>query len=105
VIAVVARLKVQDGKADEFEAAAKEMVAAVGKAEAGRTLMYTLHRTKDDPNTFVFYEQYADEGALAAHRGTEHMAAFGATIRGLLDGRPEIVQYEPVASLNNPSPR
>lgn len=100
MIAIVAKLTTQDGKADEFEMAAKEMVAAVARAEAGRTLMYTLHRAKDEPNTFVFYEQYADEDALAAHRATEHMAAFGGKIRGLLDSRPEIVQYTPVTSLD-----
>ena len=100
MIAVVAKLTVQDGKAEEFEAAAREMVAAVGRAEAGRTLMYSLHRAKDDPNVFIFYEQYADEDALAAHRTTEHMAAFGGKIRGLLAGRAEITRLEPVTSLD-----
>ena len=99
MIVVVARLKVQDGKAEEFAAAAKEMVASVTTAESGRTLMYALHQAKDDPNTFVFYERYADEDALAAHRTTEHMAAFGGKLRGLLDGRPEVTQLDPVAGV------
>jgi quinol monooxygenase YgiN len=100
MIAVVATLKVQDGKAEEFAAAAREMVAAVARAEAGRTLMYTLCRSQSDPNTFVFMEQYADADALAAHGTTEHMAAFGGTIRGLLAGRPEIVRLDPVVALD-----
>jgi quinol monooxygenase YgiN len=100
VIAITAKLTVQDGKGDEFEAAAREMVAAVAQAEAGRTLMYSLHRAKDDPNVFLFYEQYADEDALAAHGKTEHMAAFGGKIRGLLAGRGEIARYELVTALD-----
>lgn len=99
MITVLAKLKVQDGKDEAFEAAAREMVAAVGREEAGRTLMYTLHRVSDDPTTFVFYEQYADEDALAAHRSTPHMAAFGGAIRELLAGRPEISRIEPVTGL------
>lgn len=99
MIAVVATLKVQDGQGDAFAAAASEMVAAVKEHEAGRTLAYTLHRVQDDPNTFIFYEQYADADALAAHGTTEHMRAFGGKIRTLLDGRPQIQRLEPVTSL------
>src|SRR5262245_47077455 len=99
MIAVVAKLKVQDGKADEFEAAAREMVASVAQAEAGRALMYTLHKAADDPHTFYFYEQYADADALAAHGTTPHMAVFGGKIRGLLDGRPEITRLQPVTAV------
>jgi quinol monooxygenase YgiN len=99
VIAIVAKLTVKDGKADEFEAAAREMVKAVGTAEAGRALMYSLHRSKDDPNVFLFYEQYADDDAIAAHGKTEHMAAFGGKIRDLLGGRAEVSRYEVVTGL------
>ena len=100
MIAIVAKLKVQEGKGEEFEAAARQMVAAVAREEAGRTLMYTLHRAQGDPSTYVFYEQYADADALAAHGKTEHMAAFGGAIRGLLAGRPEIERLDPVTSLD-----
>lgn len=99
MIAVVATLTVNEGKGEEFEAAAKEMVAAVARAEAGKTLMYTLHRAPDRPNTYLFYEQYADDDALAAHRTTAHMAAFGARLRGVVAGRAEIQMLESVASL------
>lgn len=99
MIAVVATLKTLDGKGDDFAAAARQMIAAVAQHEAGRTLMYTLHRSQADPNTFVFYEQYADAEALAAHGQTEHMRAFGGAIRGLLDGRPDIQRFDLVAQL------
>jgi quinol monooxygenase YgiN len=101
MIAVVATLKVQDGKGDEFIAAAKEMVAAVTRAEQGRTLLYTLQRAQDDPNTFVFYEQYADADALTAHGATDHMKTFGGALRGLLDGRPQIQRFDVVTALGS----
>ncbi|MFN8557311.1 MAG: putative quinol monooxygenase [Dehalococcoidia bacterium] len=99
MIAVIARLKVREGMAGEFEAAARDMVAAVARAEAGRCLMYTLHRSVEEPNGYVFYEQYADAAALESHGATEHMRAFGGRLRGLLDGRPQIERFDPVAAL------
>jgi quinol monooxygenase YgiN len=99
VIAIVAKLKVQEGKGEAFEAAAREMVRAVGQNETGRALMYTLCRAQDDPTTYYFIEQYADADAVAAHGKTEHMAAFGGAIRELLAGRPEVTRLEPVVGL------
>jgi|SRR5579875_1371748 len=99
MIAIVARLRTREGKAEEFIAAAREQIAAVRQHEAGKTLTYTLHRSASDPHLFLFYERYADEAALAAHGTTEHMKAFGARIRDLLDGRPEIERYETLVEL------
>ena len=38
--------------------------------------------------------------AMAAHRETPHMAAFGGKIGGMLAGRPEITRLDHVASLD-----
>jgi quinol monooxygenase YgiN len=35
-------------------------------------LMYVVHRSRDNPRLFMFYEQYVDEAALDAHRSSEH---------------------------------
>lgn len=99
MIGVVAKLKVQDGKGAEFEAAAKEMIGAVKRNESGKTLVYSLHRSQDDPTTYVFYELYTDADALAAHGTTDHMKAFGGKIGAVLAGRPEIERLDHVASL------
>lgn len=101
MIVVVARLKLLADKAEEFKAAAREQIAAVKQHEAGRTLMYSLHQSQQDPNLFLFYEQYADADALAAHGTTDHMRAFGGKLRGLLDGRPEIERFDFVAGFDN----
>jgi len=94
VITLVAKIRTLDGKADEFEAAAREQIGNVKANEAGKALVYTLHRSTEDTNLFMFYEQYSDADALAAHGATDHMKAFGGKLRGLLDGRPQIERYE-----------
>lgn len=99
MVGVVAKLRVQDGKGADFEAAAKDMIAAVKANEAGKTLVYSLHKSQADPNLYVFYELYAAPEALAAHGTTDHMKAFGGKIGGLLAGAPEIERLDVVASL------
>ncbi len=98
MIAVIAKLTVQEGKEEEFKAAGAEMVAAVKRHEAGRTLHYTFARSQKAPNEFYFLELYADDGALAEHGKTPHMGVFGGKIGGMLAGRPEITRLDPVAT-------
>ncbi len=100
MIAVVAKLTVQEGKGDEFKAAGAEMVAAVKANEAGRTLQYSLTQSQKAPNEFYFIESYADADAMAEHGKTPHMAAFGGKIGALLAGRPEITRLDIVATVD-----
>ena len=97
---VIAKLTVKEGSEEAFKAAGAEMVAAVKANEGGRTLMYTLAQDKKAANVFYFIESYADADALDAHGKTPHMAAFGGKIGGLLEGRPEIVRLDRVASVD-----
>jgi quinol monooxygenase YgiN len=98
LITVTAKLRVAEGKEQEFIAAAKKMVAAVKANEAGKTLSYDVYRSKTDPNLFMFIESYADDQAMADHGQTPHMAEFGGALRGggLTTSRPEIDRFEPV---------
>ena len=100
MIAIVAKLTVQEGKEEEFKAAGAEMVAAVKQNEAGRTLQYTLAQSQKTPNEFYFIEAYADGDAAGDHSKTAHMAAFGGKIGGLLAGRPEIIRLDTVATID-----
>lgn len=98
MLAIVAKLTVQEGKEEEFKTAGAEMVAAVAANEAGRTLQYTLTQSQKAPTEFYFIEMYADADAVGEHGKTAHMAAFGGKIGGLLAGRPEITRLDVVAS-------
>jgi quinol monooxygenase YgiN len=96
MIAVIAKLVVQEGQEEAFKAAGAEMVAAVRANEPG-TLQYTLVQSQKTANEFYFFEIYADADAQGAHRNTPHMTAFGGKIGGILAGRPEITLLNVVA--------
>lgn len=100
MIYAIATLKAVAGKEDELKAALTEMVGEVKAKEKGQTITYTLHVSEKDPTTFVMYEVYADADAFAAHGKTEHMAAFGGKLRGLLDGRVDVVKLNALASVD-----
>ena len=92
-VTVVAKLKVKPGSEQAFTSEAEKMIAHVTANEPG-TLTYVLNRSQSDPSQFLFYEIYADPGALALHGGSEPMQKFFGAVGGILDGRPEITMYE-----------
>ena len=46
-------------------------------------LMYIGHQSSEDPRKFMFYEQYKDQAALAAHRAATYFKQY---VIGGLDG-------------------
>ena len=72
-VAIVARVTVKEGKADEYIAAFAPLLAQAEK-EPG-TLLYAVHRSKDDPYVFWTTEVYADADAFAAHSASGAHAA------------------------------
>jgi (4S)-4-hydroxy-5-phosphonooxypentane-2,3-dione isomerase len=72
-VAIVARVTVKEGKADEYIAAFAPLLEQAEK-EPG-TLLYAVHRSKDDPHVFWTTEVYADDDAFAVHRTSEIHAA------------------------------
>ena len=91
VLTVVARLRAASGKGDALAALLVEQAAAVRASEPG-CLVYRMHRSTRDPDLFLFYEMYADEAALEAHRTAPHLAAFRQRRdrEGLTEGAVEI---------------
>jgi quinol monooxygenase YgiN len=90
---VIATLKVKEEKLEEAKGFLKQLSADTLAKEPG-TLAYTVHQRKDDPTTFVFYEKYESDQALAEHSG--NLKAVGAQFAALLAGAPEIVLLEEV---------
>lgn len=68
---LLARYHVEPGRGDEVEAALQKMAAAVARDEPG-CVLYRAARSVEEPDVFVLYEEYVDEGALLAHRETTH---------------------------------
>ena len=94
-IGVVATLKIQEGKAAEFDAFATELAKQVRANEPG-CLIYQLTKSRTEPNTYKFLEVYKDEAALAHHGGTDYFKAAGPKFGAVLAGRPEIDRLDGV---------
>jgi len=88
-IGVTAKLQVQAGKNQEFESIFKQLVAAVHANEEG-CLLYALHQSRDDTQTYIVLEQYADEAALQAHSKTDHYRNFGKELASCMAAAPKI---------------
>jgi quinol monooxygenase YgiN len=79
--------------------------AALAMAEATRTeagcLSYRFFADLQDPNTFLVFEEWESEAALAAHFQTPHMAAFQQALPRFLAGGLAIKRYvvESVAAM------
>jgi quinol monooxygenase YgiN len=72
-VAIVARVTVREGRTDEYVAAFLPLLEAAER-EPG-TVLYAVHRSKDEPCVFWTTEIYADEAAFAAHSASETHAA------------------------------
>ena len=90
---VVATIKVKEDKLEEAKAFFGKLAAEVRATEPG-TLVYVFHQRRDDPRTFVVYEKYESDKALALH--SQNLAAKGAEFRALLSAAPEIVLLEEI---------
>ena len=82
---VVARVKVKDGKAEDFLKIALPLVDAT-HGEDGN-LFYEVYRSPRDSNIFLFYEEYANDSAFDVHANSEHFKKFAAAV-------PEIIAEE-----------
>ena len=72
-VAIVAWVTVREGRAAEYVAAFAPLLEQAER-EPG-TLLYAVHRSKDDLLVFWTTEVYADETAFTAHSASETHAA------------------------------
>ena len=88
-IGVTAKLQVQTGKNKEFETIFKQLVSAVLESEKG-CLLYAFNQSRDDAQTYIILEQYANELALQEHTKTEHYLRLGSALAQFLAASPQI---------------
>lgn len=77
-------IRVKPGHEAEFERLFAELRLAMRQAEPG-CLLYSLLKSRTDPQSYIVHEQYADAVALAAHETSPHGAAYFPKIRAILD--------------------
>ncbi|MDY6903947.1 MAG: putative quinol monooxygenase [Thermodesulfobacteriota bacterium] len=94
---VTAKLTASEKDRDQVERILKNLVAEV-RAEEG-TLVYTLHRSQNDPNVFLFYEKYQDMDALVVHGGTDYFKAAMKDLAPLLAEKPVIEMFDEIDSI------
>ncbi len=87
MITVIATVRAAPGKGPELEADFKAYAAVVKANEPG-TLMYTLSRSREDPELYYALETYADEAAVQTHMANFQKRTGGA--EGVAAGPPQI---------------
>jgi quinol monooxygenase YgiN len=97
---IIASFRIIEGKESEAEEAMKKQADAVQSNEPG-ALAYIFNRNAKDPAQVTVFEVYADDDAVAAHRATEHMAAFGKLFGTIFDpGSVKIERQERIAGFS-----
>lgn len=91
MLIVTAKVRLQDGKAEEFIEAVRAMRPQVMQDPGA--VEYDLHRSANDPNEFLFYERYEGEEAFAYHLSTEHFKTLAGTIDPLMAAPGELGQW------------
>ena len=98
-IAIIARIRAAPGKDKLLASLLTEQAAAVRAAEPG-CMTYKLHQSRTDPCLFIFYEQYVDDAARAAHQDGAHMLTFRErrVSEGLVQGAVEVDVLVPLTN-------
>ena len=94
-IGVIATLKVQSGKGQEFETVFGELAGQVRANESGNKL-YQVFKSRKDADTYVVMEVYQDQAALDAHGKSDHFRAAGPKLGPTLAGRPDILYLDSI---------
>lgn len=81
-LTVIARIKAKPGKEQDLKAALELLIPPTLEEEG--CLNYDLHEGKDDPQLFVFYENWANKELHARHMRSPHLEDFKAKMDDLL---------------------
>jgi quinol monooxygenase YgiN len=87
-IGIIATIRVQPDKEEEFEGVFAELAPAVAANEPGNSY-YKLFRT-EEAGVYKVLECYDDDAAVEAHRASDHFRTLGAKLGPCLAGAPEI---------------
>lgn len=75
-LTVIAKLKARPGQEERLGAMLQALVAPT-RAEAG-CINYDLHRSHEDPATFIFHENWETRPLWEAHMNAPHLQQFSA---------------------------
>lgn len=95
MIVVVGRVSTDDAKRAELLEVAHK-VASASRQEAG-CIGYRIYEDTEQPNDFVFVEEWEGEEALQQHFRTGHIAEFMRAITATIVAAPD-VKFHQIAS-------
>jgi autoinducer 2-degrading protein len=95
MLIITAKITVREGTSERFLEAHRWMKTLVMQDPGA--ILYTLQRSAEDPNVFLFYEQYESEEAFAYHLSTEHFKVLSGKIDPLMAAPPEIAKWVEIA--------
>jgi quinol monooxygenase YgiN len=95
MIASTSTLKIQSGKAAEFETLVAAVTAKVRANEPGNVL-YQLTKSRADDNTYRFLELYKDQDAFTRHSQTEYYKDMMSKAASLLAAAPNVEMFDTV---------
>lgn len=83
-LTILAQITAVSGKEDLVRAELEKLVD-ITRAEAG-CIQYDLHKDKEKPGLFVFYETWESRELWQTHMGAPHLAAYMAATDGAVGG-------------------
>jgi len=92
MIVVAVTYKAKSGKREEALKAAR-ICSEKTRCESGN-LDYTFSSGIDDEDTFYLFEEWESREALAMHLKSEHLAAFRAALKDLMELPSDIRTFE-----------
>src|SRR3954464_7715926 len=95
MIVVVGKVSTDEARRADLVRAG-QAVAQASRAEAG-CLGYRLYQDTEDPDAYVFIEEWESQQALDDHFATPHVAEFMQAITPTLSAPPD-VQFHTIAS-------
>ena len=85
MLTFLARMKVKEGKEDEFIRICKELTDKVLANEPG-VKYYQFYRLRDEERSFAVFESFVDEAAEETHRDTPYFHELAPGLLDCLDG-------------------
>lgn len=82
MLIVTAKVYIQPGKSEEFIEAYRWMKPQVMNDPGA--IVYSLNRSIENPDEFIFCEKYESEEAFAYHLSTEHFKTLAGRIEPLM---------------------
>ena len=86
MIGQIIRLKIQEGKIDEFEGLASQLMEDVTNNEPGS--IYDVRRVRGQPLTYLYFISFPDQAAFDRYMNAEYHTNMSPKAMALLDGDP-----------------